>query len=197
MSISLDQWRLSVGLFHHCIFGSKGMLRIGLNVYSVFTLILLIFKLSSCICHNLHSLFVLNFYNNQCFFTMLLLLLQSGDIETNPGPDNLHELSILHLNIRSIRNNIDFIMDNLLDFNILCFTETHLDANIPTELLFLSNCYSTPYRKDRTHHGGGVITYINSNLLLIRRLDLEVFCQESIWIKVKVHHEPFFNRFVL
>ena len=33
--------------------------------------------------------------------------------------------------------------------------------------------------------------YINSNLLHIRRLDLEVFCQESIWIEVKVHHELF------
>ena len=109
MGISLDEWRLSVGLFHHCILGSKGMLRIGFNVYSVLSLIPLIFKLSSCICHNLHSLFVLKFYNSQCFFTMLLLLLQSGDIETNPGPDNLHELSILHLNIKSIRNKIDFI----------------------------------------------------------------------------------------
>ena len=54
-----------------------------------------------------------------------MLLLQAGDIETNSGPENRYDLSIVHLNIRSIRNKIEYITDNLLDFNILCFTETH------------------------------------------------------------------------
>ena len=132
---------------------------------------------------------VFNFCNLQCFFVILLLLLQAGDIETNPGPENVHELSILHLNIRSIRNKLDFILDNFSDFNILCFTETHLDANVSTDMLPLSNCYSTPYRKDRTNHGGGVMAYINSSLLHMRRLDLEIFCEESIWIEIKVKNE--------
>ncbi|MCU7958324.1 MAG: endonuclease/exonuclease/phosphatase family protein, partial [gamma proteobacterium symbiont of Bathyaustriella thionipta] len=117
--------------------------------------------------------------------------MQSGDIETNPGPDNIHELSILHLNIRSIRNKLDFIRDSFSDFDILCFSETHLDANVSTDTLFLSNFYSTPYRKDRTNHGGGVLAYINSNLLHVRRPDLEIFCNESIWIEVKVKNESF------
>ena len=85
-----------------------------------------------------------------------MLLLQAGDIETSPGPEKLFDLSIVHLNIRSIRNIIEYITDNLLDFNILCFTETLLDANVSTEMLFLTNAYSTPYRKDRTNHGGGI-----------------------------------------
>ena len=71
---------------------------------------------------------VLNFYNLQCFLVILFLLLQAGDVETNPDPENVHELSILKLNIRSIRNKLDFILDNFSDFNILCFSETHLDA---------------------------------------------------------------------
>ena len=33
---------------------------------------------------------VFNFCNLQCFFVILLLLLQAGDIETNPGPENLN-----------------------------------------------------------------------------------------------------------
>ena len=53
-------------------------------------------------------------------FVIFLLLLQADDIETNRGPENAHELSILHLNIRSIRNKLDFILDNFSEFNI-CF----------------------------------------------------------------------------
>ena len=98
---------------------------------------------------------VLNFfYNLQCFLVILLLLLQAGDTETNPGPENVYELSILHLNIRSIRNKLDFILDIFSDFNILCFSENHLDDNVPPEMLFLSNRFSKPYRKDRTNHEG-------------------------------------------
>ena len=134
---------------------------------------------------------VLNFYHTQCFFVMFLLLLQAGDTETNPGPENGYELSILHLNIRSIRNKLDFILDNFSEFNILCFSETHLDNNVPTEMLFLSNLYSAPYRKDRTNHGGGVLAYLNSSLLHARRPDLEIFCDESLWIEVKVKTELF------
>ena len=85
---------------------------------------------------------VLNCYNLQCFLIILLLLLHAGDIETNPGPENVHELSILHLNIRSIRNKLHFILGIFSDFNILCFPETHLDDNVPTEMLFLSNRFS-------------------------------------------------------
>ena len=128
---------------------------------------------------------VLIFYNLQCFLVILLLLLQAGDIETNPGPENVHELSILHLNIRSIRNKLDFILDSFSDFNILCFSETHLDDNVPTEMLFLSNRFSQPYRKDKTNHGGGAMAYINSSLLHVRRPDLEIFCDESLRIEVK------------
>ena len=60
----------------------------------------------------------------------------------------------------------------VFELNILCFSETHLDNNVPTEMLFLSNLYSAPYRKDRTNHGGGVLAYLNSSLLHARRPDL-------------------------
>ena len=33
-----------------------------------------------------------------------MLLLQAGDIETKPGPENIYDLSTVHLNIRSISN---------------------------------------------------------------------------------------------
>ena len=86
--------------------------------------------------------------------------MSASDVERNPGPvQTIYDLSIFQLNIKSIRNKIDFIKDTFIDFNILCFTETHLDTNIQTELLNLPN-YSEPYRKDRTCHGGGIMIYI-------------------------------------
>ena len=48
---------------------------------------------------------------------LILLLLEAGDIERNPGPTTINDsLSILHCNIRSIRNKLDYITENLLDF---------------------------------------------------------------------------------
>lgn len=132
-------------------------------------------------------------YSNICNlpFTLLLLLLllEAGDVESNPGPDDgIHDLSILHLNIRSIRNKMEYIKDNFLDYNILCFSETHLDVNVPTEELSLLPNFSEPYRKDRNSHGGGVMIYLNSDLFHVRRPDLEVFWHESLWVEIKVNH---------
>ena len=84
-----------------------------------------------------------------------LLLLMCGDIETNPGPTFSHRISVIHSNIRSIRHKMNFIKDNLFDFDILCFTETYLDASIEDSSLALLDDYCLPYRKDRTNHGWG------------------------------------------
>ena len=116
---------------------------------------------------------------------LLLLLLKAGDVETNPGPDTTDVLSILHCNIRSIRNKLDYIRDNTLDFDILCFTETHLDQAVRTDDILLSSKFGTPYRKDRSNHGGGILIYINNNLLHSRIYELELFCAESIWVQIK------------
>ena len=96
----------------------------------------------------------------------------SGDIESNPGPVNLceHSVSVLHCNIRSIRNKLDYIIDNFCDFECLCFTETHLDNYIANADVCLTKDFSIPYRKDRTNHGG-ILVYINNSLLHKRRSD--------------------------
>ena len=70
---------------------------------------------------------------------LILLLLEVGDVERNPGPNTINNsLSILHCNIRSIRNKLDYVTEKLLDFDILCFSESHFDANISTESLIMS-----------------------------------------------------------
>ena len=50
-------------------------------------------------------------------------------------------------------------------------------------------CFINPYRKDRNMHGGGLLMYINSNLVHRRRQDLEIFCAESIWAEIKVKQD--------
>ena len=92
-----------------------------------------------------------NFYFK---IVLILLLLEACGIELNPGPGTTNSsLFILHSNIRSIRNKLDYISENILDFDILCFTESYLDANITAESLIMSSKYDSPYRKDRTNHG--------------------------------------------
>ena len=91
---------------------------------------------------------------------------------------------MLHENIRSIRNKFEYIKDTFMDYDILAFTETHLDGNVCNDDILIEN-YDKPYRKDRTCHGGGLLIYINSNLAHERMDALEIFWDESIWIKIK------------
>ena len=72
---------------------------------------------------------LVNILGSQIYLTIKFLLLLSGDIEINPDPNEQSGacLSIIHQNIRSIRNKFDYIQDHFLDFEIICFTETHLD----------------------------------------------------------------------
>ena len=97
---------------------------------------------------------------------IILLLLEAGDIELNPGPNTINNsLSILHSNIKSIRNKvIYYITENLLDSDLLCFTESHLDANVTTASLIMSSEYDIRYRKDRTNHCDGLIMYLSCEL---------------------------------
>ena len=134
------------------------------------------------------SKFATDLLNNQHYFVLIaLILLSHGDIESNPGPVNTNRdynnnISILHCNIRSIRQKLEYIRDSFLDFDLLCFTETHLDAAVSDDFLHLSETFDVFYRKDRTNHGGGIIVYLSNSLVHQRMPELETFCNESIWI---------------
>ena len=191
MGNSLEQWRACIGMFNSnsfiCCIRSTVSFRLFLSCNIAIANLLAFCKL---IC-KATSVFMKESLHN-AFFTivLLLLLLQSGDIETNPGPSTLNHgsLSILHSNIRSIRNKLDFIKDFFFDFNILCFTETHLDPNVLTESIMFEH-FNSPYRKDCTHHGGGVLVYLSNDLFHKRKPELEVFCDESIWVEIKARNE--------
>ncbi len=52
--------------------------------------------------------------------------------------------------------------------------------------------YSTPYRKDKSAHAGGILIYVSDHLLSEREPNLEIFCDECIWLKVKTNCEKYF-----
>ena len=157
MGNSLDQWRASIGLFNSkCIFNQR--VKVSFSMAFIFYYMRYLQKWTGNNC-KLLSLALKDLICSLYFkIVLILLLLEAGDIEMNPGPNIINNsLSILHSNIRSIRNKLDYITENFLDFDILCFTESHLDANITTESLIMSSKYDIPYRIDRTNHGGGAI----------------------------------------
>ena len=110
---------------------------------------------------------------------MLYSINFSGDIETNPGPisdtsnTTANCISIAHLNIRSISNKIEFISDFMSDFDILCFSESHLDRTILDADLTFDTHESSIYRQDMTSHSGGLIAYVSNSLFSKRRYDLK------------------------
>ena len=118
------------------------------------------------------------------YISIALLLLRAGDFESNPGNGCL---SIAHLNIRSIRNKLNYVTDHLSDFDIICFTETHLDGNIANSDLIIDVHESCFYRKDLNSHSGGLLVYGSDKLVSKRRPDLELDSVHAIWVGVKYH----------
>ena len=96
-------------------------------------------------------------------------------------------MTIFHLNIRSIRNKLDSIL-YLLDHDIVCFTETHLDDSINDDVLALPG-YDVIIRKDRAGLGivlgGGIILYHKDYIQVDCRQDLELPGLECIWVEIR------------
>jgi hypothetical protein len=49
-------------------------------------------------------------------------------------------LSIFHGNIRSLRNKVDYISNIIEDYDIVFFTETHLDKLVLDKNIHFSGC---------------------------------------------------------
>ena len=123
---------------------------------------------------------------NYCIQIIFLLLLISGDIETIPDPcsKTQYTIDISHLNIRSIWKKIDSLIGLVTNFDILCFSETHLVASIFDQNLSFEG-FDRIFRKDRNRFGGGILVYISNSLSVSRRADLEPANIECIWIEIR------------
>ena len=191
-------WRASIGLFYcktraiskrfvktlhfsTCIYELLSEINLNITLSTMGILFIL-----SCKTANVHYILYL-----------MTLLLLSGDIEPNPGPDSsssettLGAISIMHLNIRSLRNKLNFVFDNFCDFDILCFTETHLNDQIDDNHLTGECTNFNLYRRDVSSHSGGVVIYVNNSYYAKRRFDLEILSVQCIWLEVSYQRSSF------
>ena len=192
MDSDVTSWRLSIGMFYGKAYGMVTKSYTGKISFS-FLYLMHIFQSLKKSFWLVNSVIYNSINNMETAILVWFLIILSGDVEMNPGPDSLREhcVSILHCNIRSIRNKVEYIVNNFCDYDCLCFTETHLDNSVDNANILLTNDFSVPYRKDRTNHGGGILVYINNNLLHKRRPDLEIFCEESIWVEIRINNQQY------
>ena len=114
----------------------------------------------------------------------------SGDVELNPGPDSSrlvpHNISIVNLNVNSLRFKTDLISTELCGHDIICITESRLDNTVNNANLCIDNFQNPePFRKDRiSNTGSGLLVYIRDNLFAKRRPDLEIAELESLCIEI-------------
>ena len=121
-----------------------------------------------------------------------LLLLLSGDLELNPGPNQACNtwspfankgLHFVHLNINSILPKIDELRQIVKTTNaaIIGITESKLDSAIFDTEISIEG-YNI-IRKDRNRHGGGVVCYIRNDICF-NIIDVFPFQIESIFIDI-------------
>lgn len=92
-------------------------------------------------------------------------------------------LSCVCFNARSIiAKHLDFLAYAYAhQFDVIAVTETFLDQSIP-DVLICPNGY-TIFKKDRNHHGGGILVLVKSSIVSFHPKDFESDC-EMLWIEL-------------
>ena len=136
--------------------------------------------------YGINLLYILTF--SSLLVSLATLLILAGDIHKNPGPQRSKELSIIHLNVRSLRNKIDILDIDANEYDIITLSETWLTEAIDSESLLLSG-FSPPIRRDRNDGHGGVAIYVKNDQICRERPDLAIAGLEAIWIETKINQE--------
>jgi hypothetical protein len=100
----------------------------------------------------------------------LHFILLVGNIESNPGPESAYisstslsavdifsdkSISICNINIRSIRNKINFLQNFVDEFDIIVLTETHPDNSIENRHIELDSFDKNPHLLSLRLKGSG------------------------------------------
>ena len=168
MGISVQQYRHVVGLFN----GAKLSCKLSVNYFGILT-------------HLSAGLF---------FVAMsLILLILSGDIELNPGPDQQKkgDISICQLNVRSLPDKLSAIKTSLApEYDIIALTETLLRPYHQHDLSITG--FHPVSRLDRQDRGGGgCAVYLRNTLFYTRLYELEHADVEAMWFKIRSHNNIF------
>ena len=84
---------------------------------------------------------------------------------------------------------LDILGAELLEFDVLAFTETWLNSSYASDDIRLES-FREPERKDRVGDShGGVIIYVKDSIHYRRRNDLELRGIECIWIQLTLKHK--------
>ena len=87
-----------------------------------------------------------------------------GDYLSSLRKNNLNRLIFAHLNINSIRNKFDQLVNSIKgNIDILMISETKLDDSFPS-MQFLIEGFGPPFRSDRNSHGGGILVYVREDI---------------------------------
>ncbi|XP_071123817.1 uncharacterized protein [Mytilus edulis] len=136
---------------------------------------------------------------------VLHFILLVGNIEPNPGPDENNisstpssvrfseidkSISICNLNIRSIRNKLEFLNNFTDEFDVLAVTETHLDPSVSEDQLKLDS-FNNIIRKDRNNFGGGLMIYVKDDIGIVRKSELENPFDETLWVEIRAKGQNF------
>ena len=129
-----------------------------------------------------------------CFTVLPLVIIQlllqtARDIHLNPGPPcrtQPKELSVIHINARSLRRKLDLLDSEVTDHGVITISETWLSADIKNNEISI-NGYHPPVRKDRSDDPhGGVAIYVKNSLICKERHDLSIPKLEAVWIETKI-----------
>ena len=109
-----------------------------------------------------------------------------------------------HLNINSIPNKFDGIMDFVNEnLDIFLISETKIDGTFPGGQ-FHRQGFSTPFRRDRSLGAGGLLLYINENIPSLGKNDnstpsdienicVEVNLRKQKWLIIGIYRPPSMN----
>lgn len=126
---------------------------------------------------------------------VLLLLLLSGNVQPNPGPDLLQTIYSPcdcknrsgHFNVRSLLPKMDILrlwVDET-DMDIMVLSETWLKSTITDNMIAIDG-YNI-FRADRSGKGGGVAIYVKSKFLSSVTLSVSRVKQlDLLALKIKI-----------
>ena len=128
-----------------------------------------------------------------------ILLLLSGDVHQNPGPQINKCLEFFHWNLNSLcaRDRIKIPLietyDALHKFDIIAVSESMLDKSIKNDEIYIEGFSKDVFRSDHPSNTktGGVCLYAREGLPIRRRKDLELL-QETIIIEINIARKKIF-----
>ena len=92
----------------------------------------------------------------------------------------------MHLNINSIRNKFDFLVDKIKgNVNMMMISETKLDNTFPNGQ-FLTDGFNEPIRLNRIRNGGGILLSIRKDVPT-KGLSFETSPIEGFFIEINLY----------